>query len=104
MYAQGIDNLCRQRLVHSLWKCTVDDIFQLLAGIYNTANGHITLQQTVRLDFRPIVIEGNDARRILRNIGIKDSFDGHRNVLQDVAVLYQIYFVTLSCLFCLFSW
>ena len=93
MYAQGIDNLCRQRLVRSFRECTVDDIFQLLAGVHNTANGHITLQQTIGLDCRPIIIEGYDARCILRNLGIENAFDGHRDILQDVAVLYQINFI-----------
>ena len=93
MYAQSIDNLYRQRLIHGLRERTVDDIFQLLAGVHNTADGHITLQQTVRLDCRPIVIEGNDARCILRNLSVKNPLDGYRDVLQDVAVLYQINFV-----------
>ena len=93
MYAQGIDNLCRQRLVCRLRECTVNDIFQLLAGIHNTANGHITLQQTIGLDCRPIIIERNDARCILRNLGIENTLDGHRDILQDVTVLYQINFI-----------
>ena len=93
MYAQGIDNLCRQRLVRSFRECTVDNVFQLLAGIHNTTNGHITLKQTVGFDCRPIVIKRDDTRCILRNICVKDTFDGHGDVLQNVTVFYQINFI-----------
>ena len=90
VYAKSIDNLLRHRLISSLCKGPVYDLFQLSAGTNNAADGHITLQQTIGFNRRPVIIKRDNARRILRNLLIKNILDRHGNILQDMSVLNDV--------------
>ena len=90
MDTQSIDDLYSKRLVCRFWEGCVDNTFELLACIYNTADSHITTQQSIGLNCRPVVVKRDYARCIRRNFGIENILDGQGYVFQNVPVFNQI--------------
>ena len=90
MDTQCIDNFNCQRLVCCLRERTVNDILQLSAGSNNAVDGHITLEQSIGFDCRPIIIKRDDARLIFWHIAVKNIANRHRDVFQDMSILNQV--------------
>ena len=93
MHAERIDNLHCHRLIRRLRKCASNNIFQLLACDYNTADGRVALKKTVRFYSWPVVIKRYNARSILRHSSIENALNSGRYIFQDMTVLNQIEFV-----------
>ena len=90
VHTQRINNLDCQRFISWLRESTINNVLQLPAGSNDTIDGYITLQQSIGLDCRPVIIERNNARCIFRHFCIKNIPNSRGNILQNVSVLNQV--------------
>ena len=93
MYTERINDLHCHRLISGLRECAGDDVFKLPACSDNSTDSRFTLEKTVGLNSRPVVIERDNTRCVLRHGCIEDTFDGGGDILQDMAVLNQVQLV-----------